>query len=232
MTRVTVFMKMQLPKDIVLTRLHDGIVSWKPYGAIRFSILILFSILLATPAGAVSFDFGISPSMTVFANQPSFIPAAIINTANTPLNFGCASASCGGLSVGAAVGAGRFPEGLNALNFQFGSGSPESLLSQFSGRTLAPNETFNFTFGTVNFNPSESIGNPFGTVLHPTFSFDIDQVSASIPTTISVGEQVSFSPFSFVAATATTSAPEPSTFLLFACGLAMLVGWSSLRIVP
>lgn len=157
------------------------VVSSKAYEAIRFSIFILFSILVANPAGAVSFDFGISPSMTVIDNQPSFIPAAIINTANTPLDFGCAIASCGGLNVGATVGVVGSIEGLNALNFQFGPNSADSFHSQFGGRTLAPNETFNFTFGNVNLNPSEPIGTPFGTVLHPTFSFDIEQVSALVP---------------------------------------------------
>jgi predicted permease len=193
---------------------------------------LCLSLLLAAPAWAISFNFGVSPSITVLANQPVSIPAAITNTSDTAMEFGCAISTCEKLDFGAGINSGP-GEGLNALNFTFGSG-PNTFNAQFVGVVLAPANTFNFTFGTINFDPSIPDGNPLGTVLHPEFGFVFrnPQVTALTltPVTIAVGEHVSFAPPTFMASVATpvTSVPLPSMWwptLLGFVGLAGLVAW-------
>jgi hypothetical protein len=141
--------------------------------------------------------------MTVLANQSVDIPAVIINTSSAPLDFMCSVDRCGGFHGVQAV----LPtEGLNALNLNW-----NNILNQFIGRVLAPSESFNFTFTNMTFDPSNRIGNPSGTTLHPQFFFNFQGGTAVIPTTISVGDQVSFAPFTFACSTGTgCSVPAPS----------------------
>jgi hypothetical protein len=192
----------------------------RPYLA-KTVLSLIVGLLLSTPAMAdpVSFEFGFSPSITVIANQTTSIAAAIINTSNIPLDFGCAFVTCGGLRFGVAADAGP-GEGLDALNLSFGSFS-----NQFAGLVLAPFQRFDFTFGTIDFDPSVTLGNPFGNVLHPTFSFYIDRLYANVPSTISVGDQVSFSPLTFVSA----PEPEPSSFALLVTGMLALLAFAARR---
>src|SRR5262249_41247910 len=120
------------------------------------------------------FDFGFSSSITVVANVDVLIPAVIINRGVTAIDFDVVSAILG---VRAAPG-----EGLNALNFEF-----LMISEQFGGLILEPDERFDFIFGKINFDPSNSIGNPLGTALHPTFTFQIDTEVAGLASTISIG---------------------------------------------
>ena len=175
--------------------------------ATRLLLFIISGVLVTSPAMAISYTFGISPSMTVLANQPVDIPAVIINTSSTPIDFMCSVGRCGGFH---GVGAVLPTEGLNALNISF-----DNILNQFVGLVLAPSERFNFTFMNITFDPSNPIGNPSGTTLHPTFFFNLQGGTAAIPTTISVGNQVSFAPFTFVSSTGMlcgqpNPVPEPS----------------------
>jgi hypothetical protein len=170
--------------------------------AIRLLVFILLGVLITDPAMAIpSYTFGISPSMTVVANQSVDIPAVIINTSGTPIDFMCAVDRCGGWH---GVGAVLPTEGLNALNISF-----ENILNQFVGRLLTPSESFKFTFANMTFDPSNPIGNPLGTTLHPQFFFNLQGGTAAISTTISVGDHLSFAPFTFACSTG-CSVPVPS----------------------
>ena len=183
-------------------------------------VLAVVASLLTAPdcaASAISFDFGISPTIDVTQNVVVPIPAAIINRGSDPLVFGCALVSCGGLDFGASVTA-PFGEGLDALQFSFTS----SFYPQFVGLVLQPNQRFDFLFGTIDFDPSVSVGNPFGTVLHPIFGFRIDDAFASVPVTITAGDHTSFAPPIFAPSSSSSVVPEPSTFLLLATGVASL----------
>ncbi len=180
--------------------------------------------LLATP---FDFQFGISPEITVRANERVLIGAAIVNRGTDTLNFGCARVSCGGLDFGAGVSDGS-GEGLNALNFMFLEPRGDSFYSQFAGITLVAGERFDFLFGTIYFDPSNPIGNPLGTVLHPTFSFRFGADIALVTSTVSVGTDAVFSPFKFSDGNAPTTLPVPSSLLLIGSGLVGL-GFSKRR---
>jgi hypothetical protein len=172
--------------------------------------LFLTIFFISAPGSTLAnpFDFGFSSSITVVANVDVLIPAAIINRGDTAIDFNCAAAACGafGLLVQAEPG-----EGLNALNFEFLFPS-----SQFAGLILESNERFDFIFGEINFDPSVSIGNPFGTILHPTFTFRLDNSdTANLTSTISIGVETAFSPLAFVASTPVNPLPETGSALLY-----------------
>jgi hypothetical protein len=198
------------------------------------------SLLLSggvTSSLAVPFDFGFSPAIILIASQDTLIPAAIINRGTTALQFGCARSSCGGPDFGASVTAVQFAangEGLNALNFSFGPTRDPgiSFRDQFVGVTLASGERFDFTFGRIQFNPSEPLGNPFQTVLHPQFGFVIDGDLASVDSVVAVGSETAFKTFLFSESQSPAPlgpVPEPGTLLLFGTTLAG-VAWVRKRV--
>lgn len=203
------------------------------------TLLAFWTVLvLVSPAWGLSFDFGFSPTITVRANESVVIPGSITNTGDTAIEFGCAITTCGGLDFGASIDRGP-GEGINALNFSTGG----SFYSQFVGVVIAPSDTFQFAFGTITFNPLETAGNPLGTILHPTFGFDFRNppVLASLPTTITAGEQVSFAPFTFVSSVVglptpdpvpTGSVPLPSMFWPTLAGLLGLIAFTWKRGSP
>jgi hypothetical protein len=169
---------------------------------------------------AIPFEFGISSSITVVANVDVLIPAAIINRGAAPIAF-CASVSCPEANYGAIVMAGP-EEGLNALNFVFLNSGTEGFFAQFVGVTLPPNGRFDIIFGKINFDPSISVGNPLGTVLHPTFGFQLDQIFARVDSIVSVGTETTFSPLTF--SRSESSVPEPPmTLLLLGAGIVGLI---------
>jgi hypothetical protein len=178
---------------------------------------VLFALFIGFPSGAFAtpfdFEFGFSPEIVVVANHDVLIAAALINRGTSALNFGCALPICGGLDFTAIVTAAA-GEGLNALNLTF----EPTFFSQFAGVSLDPGHRFDFLFARVNFNPLDPVGNPLGTVLHPTFSLRIGSQAALIQSTISVGSATAFSPLVF-----SVPVPEPSSVLLIAFGLAGLI---------
>jgi len=198
----------------------------KPYLAMRM-LGVIIAVLIATPAMAIPFDFGVSTSVTVIAYQRVSIGAAIINRSDTSIDFGCALVECGGLDFGAGLAAGP-GEGLDALNFSFGS-----FYSQFVDLVLAPDERFDFTFGTIDFDPSITDKTVSVSVLHPIFQFRIghgpEEEFASLPATISVGDHVEFGPITFVHSSPTPPVPEPSSLSLLAMGLLGMVAFAARR---
>ena len=171
--------------------------------------LFLTIFVISAPGSTLAnpFDFGFSSSITVVANVDVLIPAAIINRGDA-IDFDCAPAGCRAFGLLVQAGPG---EGLNALNFEFLFPA-----SQFAGLILESNERFDFIFGKISFDPSVSIGNPFGTILHPTFTFRLDNSdTASLPSTISIGVETAFSPLTFVASTAVNLLPETGSALLY-----------------
>ena len=173
----------------------------------RVALLGLFVTIFLVDAPecalASPFDFGFSSSITVVANVDVLIPAVIINHGVTAIDFDSATHI---LAVQAAPG-----EGLNALNLEF-----VRVSEQFGGLILEPNERFDFIFGKINFDPSNSIGNPLGTILHPTFSFRVDTEEAGLASTISIGAETTLSPLTFVPSTGPLmSVPETGGALLY-----------------
>ncbi len=184
----------------------------KRYGAFHRSLgrLFLTIFFISAPGSTLAnpFDFGFSSSITVVANVDVLIPAAIINRGDTAIDFDCAAAACGAFGLLVQAGPG---EGLNALNFEFLFPA-----SQFAGLILESNERFDFIFGKISFDPSVSIGNPFGTILHPTFTFRLDNSdTANLTSTISIGVETAFSPLAFVASTPGDPLPETVSALLY-----------------
>jgi hypothetical protein len=205
----------------------------RPKRAVVVMSALAASLLLSgavTPSMAVPFDFGFSPAIILVANQDTAISAAVINRGATALQFGCARSSCGGPDFGAFVTAVQFAahgEGLNALNFSFGPirDFGLSFRDQFIGLTLAPGERFDFTFGRIQFDPSEPLGNPFLTVLHPQFGFVIDGDHASVDSVVAVGSETAFKTFLFSESQSPVPlgpVPEPATLLLFGTTMAGL----------
>jgi hypothetical protein len=169
--------------------------------------------MAAEPSNAseIAFDFGISPTITVMPNIDVVIPAAIINRGSDSLLFGCALVPCGGLDFGAGLSNGP-GEGLNALQFTFFDPEAIAFYQQFVGLVLLPNQRFDFLFGKMNFDPSIVLGNPSGTILHPTFDFRIDNAFSYIPVVIQVGEQTTFAPLEFQPSESVV--PEPNSLVL------------------
>ena len=138
----------------------------------------------AGPAAVTdSFEFIVSNFITVSAHEYTLIPAAIVNRQGTDLDF--AELAIG--DVGAGFGA-HGGEGLNPLNIEWNGGwNGVNWGSPFMALVLAPGERFDFTFARINFDPSEALGNPLGTLLHPSLSFRIGSDQAQAPVAISVG---------------------------------------------
>jgi hypothetical protein len=172
-----------------------------------------------TPTAAITFGFEFSPAIILVANQDTAVPAAITNLGATALQFGCARVPCGGLDFGAGVAAAQ-GEGLNALNFFFGPTRDFgfSFFDQFVGLTLAPGQRFEFTFGTIEFDPSNPVGNPFGTALHPTFDFRIDGDFASVNSVVAIGPETTFASFIF-SESPLGPVPEPATLVFWGMSL-------------
>jgi hypothetical protein len=174
-----------------------------PY-KLRVILGLVVTLLAASPLMAVSFDFGISPLMTVLAGQTVSIDAVITNRSTTSITFGdldfsCPSSCSTNYTFGAGIGASSLDAyGLNPLNFHWGPGfdpnavgNADSFANQFVGLVLAPNQSFDFTFGTITFDPSSV------TVAHPTVEFRMGTSFVYIPITISVADQISCSPLTY-----------------------------------
>lgn len=180
--------------------------------------IVMLSSAATSSAVTFDFDFGISPAIVLVANEDTNISAAIINRGASALAFGCALVPCGGLNFSAVVVAGP-GEGLNALNFVFA----DSFSAQFVDLTLPPGGRFDFLFGKITFDPSNPVGNPLGTVLHPTFSFRIGGDIASIASEVAIGSETSFAPFIFAESKASFApVPEPATLILLSTSVAGL----------
>jgi hypothetical protein len=184
-------------------------------------ILLLALALSLIPSSAMAdpFAFGMYSSMTLVPGLDTQILGNLINTGAKDIDFGCARASCGGLDFGASIAAGP-GEGLNAL--QIGRTDPTGsfFYSQFPDVVIHPGEGFTFIFATLNFDPTITVGNPFGTVLHPTFGFRIGSAHAEVPTVITTGPETAFGPIKFVEASMPPApVPEPSAAALLGSGL-------------
>jgi hypothetical protein len=179
--------------------------------------LVLWLVVLCAPsisrADTIQFQFGFSPSFTIVEGQEAFIPAAIVNTGLSALEFGCARIPCGGLDFGASFGAGT----LFQNQFEFGpSGTGAvSFYDQFVGLTLDPGERFDFVLGRL------AVFAPLGTEFHPMLTFRIQEPVAFFSSIGRIGTEVRFSPLEFVDNRPVI--PEPTTLLLMGSGVAYLL---------
>jgi len=157
--------------------------------------------------------------VTVPAGVDVLLPAVIINGGSESIEFGCAKVPCGGPDFGVSI-ISAFGEGLNALQPELLDASGNGFHEQFAGLTLAPGGSFNFSFVNINFDPTISVGNPLGNVLHPTFGFRFEGYRADVPITISTGDALSFGGNVTVPLTTSLSpVPEPPSLVLMAIGL-------------
>ena len=178
-------------------------------------VAALFVLTLVQPANAtpISFTFGMSPDITVPANERVDLPAVLINTGMDPIVFD----DLNHLSWGFAAATN---EGLDALNIEFPG-------LQFENVTLAIGQTLPFVFASIQFDPSST------TVLHPTVNFSMrevgeSQLMAQMALTIMVGTELEFGPLSFAPAVALEPIPEPATFLMLV-SVGAAAGLSRLR---
>jgi len=137
-------------------------------------------------ANTISFTVGVPLEMTLVVGLPTYIPAAIINTGDAPIDFGCAYVSCGGLQA--------FTAGFSGIPLSGGASGIAAYRDQFIGVYLEPNERFDFYAGL----PATFLGG--NTLL--TYSFDItDGVNTWETTTffatVTAGAQTAFSALTF-----------------------------------
>src|SRR5688572_17568374 len=163
--------------------------------AIR-NLTVALSLLCWLPSAATAtpiLSFTISPSITLATNVDVLIPAAITNVGTASIDFGCARTPCGGPDFGVGISAGP-NEGLNALQVRILNSAGTGFYEQFVELQLDPGESFNFLFAVFNFDPSITIGNPLGTLLHPTFSFRFEDYFARVPALVAAGVETAFAP--------------------------------------
>lgn len=170
-------------------------------------LILLLGALKTNSALAISFDFGVSPSITVIAGQEVNLAAALINTDTVAVDFS---------AVPFGEGFDFFGNSGSVINTTFGN-FPDNL----SGVILAPNQRVDFLFGTFTVDASQ----PVGTILNIGASFAIgrspDRVVLHHPIDITVGNTLSFAPITFIS----SAVPEPSSLVLFVCGLTLFAGW-------
>jgi hypothetical protein len=131
---------------------------------------LLMALACASPsyANALNFVIAAPTNVTLIVGLPTEIAAAIINTTDTPLVFGCATTACGGVQPFFEI----TPTAETAGQFSYFEGGPlRSFTPAFRNLVLQPGARFDFTLTTISLKQATSAPLPL------LFNFNLWQTS-------------------------------------------------------
>lgn len=163
---------------------------------------LLAASLISVPPPVISFSVGIPEHITLQVGVPTEIPAAIVNTSDAPLDFGCAQLACGSdfhprvPFLMAGVLADAIPDTPSGPFLSYKEGPVGGFREQFIGLVLDPDARFDFILFTLTLNSDPMFP------LHAGIAFTLSMWDKNVQSpfthlTISGGDATVISPLIF-----------------------------------